>query len=291
MTWHYRYCGFVLKSAFEFPELEPCEDDGDELPISIEFANIGDAKAAKLHFGPNWAVSPEESFWWLDGIAQFRISANSIEIDAEQTTSESLIRALVLEAPFVLAMQYREAFCMTVSAVADGETVRAFRFLSGGGSSTAAVWQVMQGRGRTLFCDTLLRISVDNSGRPIAWPQGSGVLLWPKVRKLLKLEDHPMLEIRPELPVRRVQIDSSKEPLPLKTIYTAATHQRLDGSTQEDPHLMQARRPFKLAALRTAGRLWVDPMGKTEKHFLWCLSIARHCKINKGTLSDIYRRL
>ncbi len=288
MSWHYRYCGFKINSTLEFPELEPDEADGQEASISIEQASFGIPRTTSLHFGPNWAVGPQQSFWWLDGIARFRITADSIEIDAERSAPDGLLRALALEAPFILAMQYREAFCLTVSAVADGKTVQAFRFLSGGGSSTAAAWQVVRGRGRTLFSDTLLRISVDDSGKPIAWPQGSGVLLWPKARKLLELDAHPMLEVRPELPVRRVWIDSAQRPLPLEIIYTAAIHRRLEESMQEDAHLMQARRPFRLAALRTAGRLWIDPMGKTEKHFRWCLSIARHCKIEKGILSNLY---
>jgi hypothetical protein len=105
---------------------------------------------------------------------------------------------------------------------------------------------------------------------------------------LLDLDNHPMMEVRPELPLSRVKLESAQEPLPLKLIYTAAIHRRLEESMQEDAHLIQARRPFKLAALRTAGRLWIDPMGKTETHFRWCLSIAKNCTVVQGTHSNLF---
>ena len=285
---YYRYCGFVIASSTKFPELIEIKSNKGEPLTLIEEGEVPPSNHKKLCFGPNWAVGPDESYWWLNGIVRFRITPGKIVYQAELNASESLIRALLLEAPMILALQYAGAFCLAVSAVSDGSKVDALKFLAGGGASTAAAWQVTRGKTRRLHSDTLLHVSLDDSGCPMAWPQGSGVLLWPKSIELLNLKQQAMRAIRPELPVKRVKISSETGPLPLKTIYRAGFHSRLEESSQEDHNFLQGRRPFRLAALQTAGRLWVDPIGKTADHFSWCLSIARHCRIEKGTEQNLY---
>jgi len=288
MSESYYYCGFEIKSSFDFPELERSFSTGDVSPISICSGDVKIPDRAELTRGPNWAVGVKEAYWWLDDIAKFRIAADGITVDAMPNAPTGLVRALTLEAPMIIAMQYRDAFCLTVSAVSDGKTVTAFRFLPGGGSSTAAAWQVCRKGPLSIVSDTLLRISSDDSGQPIAWPQGSGVLLWPKSQKLLGLEKHAKLEVRPELPLARFRLEDTRFPLPLKTIYTAALYRRLEASPQDDQNIVQARRPFRFSALRTAGRLWIDPMGRTPQHFAWCLAIARYCKIRTASFEGLY---
>jgi len=282
----YRYCGFVIQTPLEFPELEATDAEQSAEIIAVERATVQIPGISSLHRGPNWAIGREETFWWLDGIATFRIDAESIQVDFNDSVPEQLIRSLILEAPMTLVMQHRGSFCLAVSSVTDGTSVTAYRFLPGGGASTAAAWQVCKGTNHRHFCDTLLRIEIDGNSRPIAWPQGSGSLLWPRSLKLLDLLDHPSQTVRPDIALSRVRLKENRRPLPLTTIVTAGTYRKLKVSSQEDYQNLQSRQPFKVAALKTAGRLWIDPMGRTEEHFLWCLAIAKYCKVKQGSLAN-----
>jgi len=285
----YYYCGFKLDTALEFPELRHLESDEIEFrTISIRTGKVSIPTSNEFYSGPNWAIGPNESYWWLDGVLRSRITLEGVTIDASRRVSAGLVRALILEAPMIMAMQYHDAFCLAVSAVTEGNSVRAFRFLPGGGSSTAAGWQIRYGDNYTLVSDTLLMVSLGAQDQPLAWPQGSGLLLWPKSRSLLKLEDFPMLEVRSELPLRRVMLPSADRALPLGKIETAAMYRRIRQSLQEDTNLLKARKPFRFAALRTAGRLWIDPMGRSEEHFRWCLAIAKNSKIEKASHDNLY---
>jgi len=284
----FRYCGFDIESLIEFPELKTLETRQNEDPIAVERAPVRIDIGSGQRQGPNWVVGQKEAFWWLEGIARFRVDSKGIQVDGEPNAPEGLIRALTLEAPMTLAMQFRDAFCLAVSSTTDGRDVSAYRFLPGGGSSTAAAWQVTRKPGQLLFSDTLLHVRVDDKGQPIASPQGSGVMLWPRAIELLELDSCSRMSVRPELPLQRLELPACRDPLPLGKIITAAMYRRLQESTVDDHHTIDARRPFRLAALRTAGRLWVDAMGKTEKHFQWCLSIARHCAVERGTRSILY---
>lgn len=284
----YHYCGLKIASPFEFPELKESSPQRDP-EIVIESAKLSLPTCKNLRYGPNWAVSPEQAYWWIDSIVKFRITPEKIEIDAHPRAHQSLVRSLLLEAPMTLAIQYRGEFCLAASAISDGDSTTAYRFVPGGGASTTAAWQVCR-RYKThyLMSDSLLRISIDDTGRPLAWPQGSGVLLWPKSRKVLGLEDQSVRLVRPELHLGRLQLRSEKTAKPLSVIYTASRHNRLEESLQVDQNLKESRRPFKFAALRTAGRLWVDAMHKSPDHFAWCLSVAKHCKIQSATEPDLY---
>jgi len=283
------YCGFKIDSNVVFPELSQFESKNSGLGnIKIRIGKVNVPDRHKLLEGPNWAIGHEKSYWWLDGVLKTKITAEAITVDADHQAPAALVRALILEAPMTIAMQYHSAFCLRVSAVSQGSFVKAFRFLPGGGSSTAAAWQVCFRNNHTVSSDTLLTITLDSENTPIAWPQGSGLLLWPKSRSLLKLNHCPMLEVRSELPVRRVFLPSKNNPSKLGRIEVAASYRKLHQRTQGDLDLVTARQPFKFVALRTAGRLWIDPIGKSKEHFLWCLSIAKTVELRKATYADLY---
>jgi len=283
----YKYCGISIESSLDFPELERVSESNTQDIVQIKPATVKIRFDHTFSCGPNWAVGKNEAFWWLDGIVRFRVLKNELHVDACRDVSFGLIRALCLEAPMIIAMLYLESFCLNVSSISDGSTVKAFCMLPGGGSSAAVAWNFKK-KGYLAFSDSNLRIQIDKTGRPMAYPQGSGVLLWPKIVQMLKLENWDSLLVREELPLRRLQLTFCRSVLPLKKIITASTYRFPEESIQKDLGATKNRKPFQLAARRTAGRLWVDAIGITEQHFLWCLGIAKHCSVVNGSAEEIY---
>jgi len=290
----YRYCGLALASELALPEL--ATDDRVTLPpdIEIELGEVRLSDRGILAHGPVWAVGPEHGFWWLDEVARFHVQPGRIRVQAEPGSEPGLLRALLLEGPLVMAMQYLGEFCLAVAAYADQHGATALRFMSGGGASTAVAWRVIRGdRSTRVLADSLLRVSTDpDSGRPLAWPQGSGLILWPPAIELLHLNEHlngkGSLPIRNALAARRLYLPAADGPRPLGAILRAGSYNRLVQSDCGDDEVHSRRQPFHFAATRTAGRLWIDPMGQGAAHFAWCLDIARHCRVGQATLETLY---
>ena len=69
MNPYYRYCGFRLASELNFPELRRAPDNTGEI-ISIQKCRLGPVPSNLNRYGPNWAVGPDEAWWWFPQIAR-----------------------------------------------------------------------------------------------------------------------------------------------------------------------------------------------------------------------------
>jgi len=274
MSFQYRYCGLVLDSELALPALIS-DASGQPADIEIRRQRLGRPPSNLARYGPNWAIGREEGWWWLGDKVRFRVLRHRIEVD-DNTNERTLLQALLLEAPMVLAMLYRNEFCLIASAAIDAGIALAFSGASSSGRSAAAA-QIAH-HGGAIVCDSLARITFPEPGQAQLWPQGSGVLLWPDMIEKLSLPCEIGDPVRSELALRRLDLKAVTEPVPLEQIYWCNTDK---GSFQFDSECTDtppARRRFIRFSTVTAGRLWIEPSGKSLTHFQWCHQLASSCR-------------
>jgi len=231
-----------------------------------------------MTFGPNWAVTKDEGWWWLQDRVCFYIRPERIEIDAREV-EDSLVHALMLEAPMVMAMIFRAQFCLPAAAVTVQDKAILFCGAAGSGRSTAAVRQALTGE--LVIADSVARIEL-NEHEAMVIPQGSGSLLWPESLEKLGIAHKLTTAVRGDSLIRRIKLDSCLTPRIIDQIFWRNPY------SGEDPPYIETKRQnalnerqrFRRLALATAGRLWIDPAHRTAEHFRWCLSIARHCPLS-----------
>lgn len=271
----YRYCGLVVDSQRPLPELETATDEIAS-DIRVREFRAGRLPNKLIGYGPNWAIGPNEGWWWLKDKACFRVRPGSIDIDGQET-EDSLVRALLLEAPMIMAMIFRDTFCLNAASVALGDETIVFCGAAGSGRSTAAARLALQGG--QIISDSLARIDISGKTNPEIVPQGSGCLLWPHSLALLDLAPDFGQPVRQETRLRRVQLSAATDPQRVKRFYWrdpySAEHQ-LDNESMETT---STRRLFSRLACISAGRLWIDPAGRSKAHFEWCLRLAQSCRL------------
>src|SRR6056297_637213 len=102
MSARYRYCGLILESEHSLPELNLADGEARS-DIQLRETRLGSIPSDLRKYGPNWAVGPKEAWWWLEDRVYFRIRPGIIDID-RRNAEDSLVRALLLEGPMVMAM-------------------------------------------------------------------------------------------------------------------------------------------------------------------------------------------
>lgn len=271
----YRYCGINLNSQLPLPELEFSDSEAAS-EIGIRESRLGLVPEDLSAYGPNWAVGPNEGWWWLQDRVFFRVRPGLIEIEVIDA-EDSLVRALLLEGPMVMAMVFEEIFCLNAAAVEHDGASLLFCGASGSGRSTAAARLVLQGG--TLIADSLARIEVGKIAARV-FPQGSGCLLWPDALKKLGLNGEDGAPIRSELLLRRVGFPSVARPQPISHIYRRNPNPLTYRFGEDGNAPTPKRRRFARFACLTAGRLWIDPAGRSAAHFAWCHGLAESCQLS-----------
>lgn len=287
MSSRYRYCGLTLESRYPLPELEVADAEIDA-DIHIHETRLGSIPSDLEKYGPNWAVGPREGWWWLKNRVFFRIRPGIIEIDPGNA-EDSLVRALLLEGPMVMAMIFNDSFCLNAASVAHNGNTIVFCGASGSGRSTAAARLAVQG-GRILS-DSLARIDVSSINGPSIHPQGSGTLLWPHALVLLGLEDDSGMPVRRDALLRRVKLASVTQPEHVDCIYWRNPHpgtHRVGDEGDEGEQLPSTRQRFARLAAITAGRLWIEPAARSTAHFQWCIDLARNCQMTPAPGNYFY---
>jgi len=276
MNQRYRYCGFVLDSDLPLPELDTVTAGTANSDIRIRRFRAGKVPSNLNAYGPNWALGPDEGWWWLEDRVVFRVQPGAIDVDAKDTEG-ALVRALLLEAPMIMAMIFQEAFCLNAASVKLGDETIVFCGAAGSGRSTAAARLAL--KGGHLITDSLARIDASEGSSPQIIPQGSGCLLWPHALTLLGLPADHGRPVRLGTKLRRLFLDASPAPQPVDRLYwrhaNAAHH--IDEQVSKD--LPTTRQRFSRIACITAGHLWIDPAGRSTAHFQWCLQLARSCHL------------
>lgn len=287
MTYRYRYCGNVLESRQSIHALTELNDDVCP-DIIIEHINLKHPSTAHGTTGPNWQVREDEAWWWLQDRVFFRIRPDRIDI-YKRDIGYSLVHALLLEAPMVMAMIFRGQFCLNAASALKDDQPIVFCGTSGGGRSTAAARLTLNGG--KMITDSLARIDTTGHPSPRIIPQESGSLLWPDSLRSLGIDEALTESVRTETKIRRVRLDATTTSLPIGRIYWhnpyPVTHSvSADANSGNEPSIRQR---FKRLALITSGRMWIDPAGKSKAHFRWCISLAQSCRIEQAPLTFFER--
>ncbi len=278
MTGTYRYCGLVLDSQLPLPELEAVSDVTAS-DIRVREFRAGSVPDDLACYGPNWAIGPSEAWWWLKDRACYRVTPGLIEVDGHHS-EESLVRALLFEAPMLMAMIFKNIFCLHAASVALADETLVFCGAAASGRSTAAARLALQGG--QIITDSLARIDVSGKAGPEIIPQAGGCLLWPHALDLLDLPPSLGQAVRQDVQLRRVPLKAVSCPQPVEYLYWREpypTAHRLEDEPTETTEPRSTRRLFARLACITAGRLWIDPAGRSKAHFEWCLRLAQDCQM------------
>lgn len=261
---YYRYCGLTIESALDLPELRvvPPSDADIRIRRAPVPASLSDAVDRTDIFEHNG----RDILWRLDGVARYRISQGGrlIEVDEYPGVDQASLRLFLMAPVFALSAMLRGDWLLNASAVARDGLVSAFIGAPGSGKSTTAALLVQQGW--QLVSDSLLRISFDPQGRPLAHPQAPWQWLWPDTA------EHPFGEpLRPGIDLRRIESPCINGLLPLTRI--AVLHHRLD----EGPAECRPRRGQDALALllnHVAGGPLLGALGSRASLFLWGTRLA-----------------
>lgn len=275
MSSRYLYCGLILESEYPFPELATT-DSGTLSDIQIRETRLGSIPSDLRKYGPNWAIGPEEAWWWIEDLVYFRIRREIIDIDP-RNAEDSLVRALLLEAPMAMAMIYQKRFCLNAASVAYNGEALVFCGASGSGRSTAAARLALLGG--AIISDSLARIDLAEDKPARIIPQGSGSMLWPHSLALLGLEESFGEQVRKETLLRRVNFDLVQQPMEINRIYWRSPHPAPHRVGKAAAECLSSAQRFRRLAAITSGRLWIDPAGQATAHFQWCIGLARKCNI------------
>ncbi|AGA92246.1 hypothetical protein Thimo_3590 [Thioflavicoccus mobilis 8321] len=289
MSGRYRYCGLILASFLELPEL-PEAAPGEPTELEIRAAPVAQALADATRRAPLFEIGPGEALWRLEGVARYRIAEKGrlIEVDFAPGAEEACVRLFLLHPVFALAALMRgECLLNAAAIVVDGRAV-AFVGPPATGKSTAA--GLLAKSGHPLLSDHLLRITAPPSGPVLAYPQAPWLQLWPDAIEHLHMEAGAT-PVRSGLPLKRVPLPLADGALPLARI-ALLREQRGNDLDLFEPVQRKGSRSFASLAVHTAGHTWLrDFLDQRHHHFRWTLRVAHQVSVGQLEIPWGWERL
>lgn len=286
MTKFYRYCGLLLKSELNLPELPTVSDVGVLADISLHFAKVPAHLPNAVHRTQTYEHNGLEALWRLDGVVRFRVreGGRTIEIDPERGVDLASVRAFLLQPVFALASVLRSDWLLSAAAVAREGRVFALIGHSASGKSTVAAELVSEGY--ELVSDSLLRITSDESGRMLAHPQAPWLCLWPDAIDFHGLHPKASEKLRPGIKVQRMEFSTVESPMPLERIAILSSR-RGHISNLRQTVVKPNVHAFSLLLHHTAGATWLGTLGHAQRRlFQFCVQIASTTVLEELDIPD-----
>lgn len=279
MSERYHYCGLLLESELELPDL-PRVTDGASPALRLRWGQVPDQLPNARRRTATWEHDAREALWRLPGVASYRISQRGrlIEVEPAAGAEAASVRLFLLQPVFALASLLRGEALLAASAVAKDDRVCAFVGPSASGKSSAAA--VLLQRGWRLVSDSLLRIAPDTAGHPLAYPQAPWLWLWPDAIQALGLDLSGAAKLRSALAIRRLPTPTIERPLPLTRVAVLREQQGDDLELFETAP-RHGGRAFASLLQQTAGTTWVDELADRRRLFQWVLRIATGATIER----------
>lgn len=264
MTKHYRYCGLVLKSELDMPELPTVSDAGVVVDLTIRFAEVPVHLPNAVHRTHTYEHDGVGALWRLDGVARFRVSegGRTIDVDPVPGVDFASVRVFLLQPLFALASVLRGDWLLAGAAVAREGRVFALVGPSASGKSTAAA--ILLSQGYQLVSDSLIRITRDESGRMLAHPQAPWLWLWPDAIHFHGLQSKALEQLRPCSTLQRIGFSTVECALPLERIAVLSSR-RCDSLCLRQTAIKPSAHAFALLLHYTAGATWLATLGSAQR--------------------------
>ena len=201
-------------------------------------------------------------------------------MESAQAASADAVAAFLLQPVFALALMFRGEFLLSAASVSDGQNVIAFAGGPAVGKSVVAA--AIRQKGFQLVSDSLLRITVSETGVPMAHPQAPWQQLWPDALEKLHVEGGQSV-IRPELSVRNVASSLETRALPLKRLLLLRSQDGSVGSGEISLSAVDAG-VEKLKCIRgnTAASDWLEAFAGNEGiPARWLLALVAKVKLDR----------
>jgi hypothetical protein len=272
MSGRYVYCGCELDSTLDLAGL--AAGTGRLPDVTIEVGAVPGALSDPIRSSIVYQLRHDEALWRLEGVAAYHIAEGGrrIVVAPAQGADPLAVRLFLLEPVFALAGLLRGEWMLAGSAVERDGRVAAFVGPSASGKSVAAALLARRSGFRAV-ADTLLRVTLDGKGRPVAWPQGPGLALWPDARKVLEIADTGCMPLREGLASRRWTAPLADGPLPLARI-GLLREQRGDDLELFTPTPRIGRNAFETLLQQLAGAGWNEALGARPGLFAWGIAVA-----------------
>lgn len=272
----YACFGLHIRSQIPLPEIRDAPpSDG---ALSAVVVRLGDvAESGEGPKGAHFVFSDRDVSLSVGGVARYRIANGSeIEVTPEPGASMRDVRLFLLGTAFGILCHQRGLIPLHANAiVVQGEAV-AFAGPTGAGKSTLAAYFLS--RGHQLLCDDICAVSLDDNGRPLAWPGPPRVKLWRDAVAIFGHDSERLERVVDQrdkfhLPFAR---DIGHAPFPLRRLYVLGTHET--ESEVSFSRLRGASAIEAIAAQTYRGRLLAD-MGLRARHLRMSAALASRAEI------------
>lgn len=280
----YRYCGLGVRSDIAHAEL-PSLPRGEPIALKILAGEVPRtvAEVTSAQRGL-WARNPQEALWELPRVGRFHLREGGrvIVYQRAATVDDDTLMLFLLEVLFPLAAVLRSDFLLHAAAVRlpSGDVV-AYTGPSAVGKSSEAALRIREGA--SLIADSLLRLTVEEDGAVLAYPQAPWLTLWPDMVRRFGWQDRPQRRRRQELTMRRVSTEVLAEPVPLSRLC------RLRSREEDAVSALGEVALNRLQWLRqlTAGNAWIDQPAMRQQHFLWSAAILNRSQWETRMRSEV----
>lgn len=281
MNTFYRYCGLILRSDLDFPELPIVRTEADtSADLTVRQSPVPHSLSDAVYRAHTYEHNGREALWRLEGVARYRVSdsGRTIEVDADPRAEAAVVRLFLLRPVFALAGVLRGEWLLSASAVEREGRVSAFVGPSASGKSTAAA--ALLNRGYRLASDSLLRVTRASDGCMLAHPQAPWLWLWPDAIKHLGLDEASTESLRSGISLRRMSHTIIDKPLPLTRV-AVLREQRGDDLELFAPSAQKGAKAFDMLLQFTAGITWLGALADRRRLFLWSAQIAASAKVEQ----------
>lgn len=288
----YRYCGLILDSSLDLPELPAAPETGAAADLTIRRAPeaLPEALPDAIERTDTFEHNGREALWRLAGVARYRVSGGGrlIEVAPDSGADPASVRLFLLSPVFALASVLRGDWMLNAAAVARNGRVSAFIGPSASGKSTAAA--VLLQRGWDLVSDSLLRVTFGPDGRPLAHPQAPWQWLWPDAAERLDVDLSTAEPLRPGIGLRRVTRSCVDDPLPLTRV-AVLREQKGDDLELFESGAQPGRHALELLLRHVAGNTWLEVSRVQRPFFLWGTRLAASTEVLRLDIPWGWRQL
>jgi hypothetical protein len=268
----YRIFGLSVESELALPELVPVQD-GTAADVFISVSAPENEPPADFQL----TAAGNEASLNVPGIAVYRMrDGTTMSVAPEANASERDVRLFLLGSAFAAILHQRGLLPLHSNAIEiDGKAV-AFLGHSGAGKSTLAAW--FHDRGHGLLSDDVCVVGVDWKGRGVAYGGVPRVRLWRDALEASGRSADSEERAADEWEKYNVRTDRSaiRYDAALSHIYLFAG----DGAGADTvlTRLTGSRAVQALVENTYRGK-YVKLLGKTQRHFDQCVSLAKNLPI------------
>ena len=250
------------------PELEAAPA-GARVDVAIRRRAVASVPEQEGVFG--LVATPEGAMIETKGVARFRITADSIDVDPEPDASERNVRLFLLGSAMGAVLHLRRLLPLHANAIVRGEQAIAFLGHSGAGKSTLAA--AFHDRGCLILSDDVCAVRRADDGRFIVEPGIPRLRLWRDAaeRSGRIVEDYERAFDSLDkytVPITRA---APPEAVPLGAIYL------LEKSDAVEPAIRRLTGMAGVDALvaNTYRGAFLQRIGDKKRHLELCIELAR----------------